>query len=427
MGLRPRRAVVLSLFLVPMTLCVLAVGLGPAAGAVSGRGELWVARYDNGGDAADGADAIGVSPNGSKLFVTGGSHGDYATIAYATNTGEQLWVRRYNGPGNGLDGPRALAVSPNGRIVFVTGASAGDGTGYDYATVAYKSSNGKRLWARRYNDHANGDDFVSGLAVSPDGSTVFVTGRDGGGNVDSATLAYAARSGGRLWIRRSDRTWGNSLAVTPDGSKVIVTGIYTVAYAASTGNEIWVRRFAGQATCIFGGETIAVSATRVFVTGTLGVCNELDDVLGPQTEAYAVSTGTRLWARITVNEEWSGPVSVTDGTKVFTLDSKVRAFSASTGSRLWKMDNYGISSLAVSPDGSNLFATGSSGSDYLTMALVSTTGAKLWQASYNGPGDGSDYAGAIAVSPGGTRVFVTGGSVGAGTNSDFATLAYNAT
>jgi hypothetical protein len=82
------------------------------------------------------------------VFVTGystgaGSGNDYATVAYDDSTGAQLWVSRYDGTatatgsGGGGDIAYALGVSPDGSKVFVTGPSTGSGSGYDYATVAY--------------------------------------------------------------------------------------------------------------------------------------------------------------------------------------------------------------------------------------------------------------------------------------------------
>jgi hypothetical protein len=47
--------------------------------------------------------------------------------------GANLWVKRYKGPGNSSDIARALGASPDGSKVFVTGDS---GAGFpDYATV----------------------------------------------------------------------------------------------------------------------------------------------------------------------------------------------------------------------------------------------------------------------------------------------------
>jgi DNA-binding beta-propeller fold protein YncE len=62
---------------------------------------------------------------------------DYATIAYRTATGARRWIGRYNGPGNGDDVAVGLAVSPVGGRVFVTGASQGVRSGYDFATIGY--------------------------------------------------------------------------------------------------------------------------------------------------------------------------------------------------------------------------------------------------------------------------------------------------
>src|SRR5205807_2428599 len=118
-------------------------------------------------------------PDGSQVIVTGRSIGargddyDYATVAYDASTGATLWGRRYNGPGNGQDAASSLAVSPDGSKVFVTGLSLGAGTDYDYATVAYDTSTGAKLWLKRYNGPLNSEDSAVSVATSPDGSKVF--------------------------------------------------------------------------------------------------------------------------------------------------------------------------------------------------------------------------------------------------------------
>src|SRR5437588_5302686 len=92
-----------------------------------------------------------------------------ASVSSAPATpGQQLWVRTYNGTGNDYDQARATGVSPDGSKVFVTGHSAGSASGDDYATVAYKASNGVQLWVQRYNGPGNGTDDAEAMAVSPD-------------------------------------------------------------------------------------------------------------------------------------------------------------------------------------------------------------------------------------------------------------------
>ena len=139
-----------------------------------------------------------VSPDGKTVFVTGPSAGngtglDYATEAIDAQTGASLWVRRYNGSGDGDDQPVGLAVAPDGRSVYVTGTSEGSGTGDDFATQALNAGTGAVRWVRRDNGAGNGDDHAAGIAVSPDGTRVYVAGDSNGGattGADYTTIAY---------------------------------------------------------------------------------------------------------------------------------------------------------------------------------------------------------------------------------------------
>jgi DNA-binding beta-propeller fold protein YncE len=55
--------------------------------------------------------------------------------------GHRLWAARYDGPAGGSDSGQSVAVSPDGTKVFVTGASDQDlSANDDFATVAYAAS-----------------------------------------------------------------------------------------------------------------------------------------------------------------------------------------------------------------------------------------------------------------------------------------------
>jgi hypothetical protein len=170
--------------------------------------------------------------------------------------------------------------------------------------------------------------------------------------------------------------------------------------------------------------------------------------------AYDAGTGAQLWD----NAAGAGrSVAVApDGHAVFVIkplrsgdggDFLTSAFAA-TGDLVWARRYSGCAkvgcvdipvALAVSPGGGRVFVTGSSkrktsGRDYATVAYAAATGSRLWVSRYNGHGRSGDSPAAIAVSPRGGAVFVTGTSaydfatVGPGRTGiyDFATLAYAA-
>jgi hypothetical protein len=88
-----------------------------------------------------------------------------------------------------------VAVNPDGGAVFITGTSFEDSSEgnpfHDYATVVYNDATGAQLWASRYDKSPGNNSEASSLAVSPDGTKVFVTGsNDATGSLDYATVAY---------------------------------------------------------------------------------------------------------------------------------------------------------------------------------------------------------------------------------------------
>ena len=112
---------------------------------------------------------------------------------------------------------------------------------------------------------------------------------------------------------------------------------------------------------------------------------------------------------------------------------------AAAGAQLWVARYNGQAnggdfaySMAVSPGGGSVFVTGGSdggpatGDDYATAAYSAATGGQLWVSRYSGAGDHADVARSVAVSPGGSRVFVTGYSAGGTGSGDYATVAYSA-
>ena len=160
------------------------------------------------------AQAVVIDPASTRIFVTGavdavGVPGtDYGTAAYDSATGEELWFSKYTYLG--LENwAFSVAVAPAGDRVYVTGFSYSGGkptVHSDYATVAYASDTGTQVWAQRYGSP---DDFdgASTVVASPDGNEVYVTGIANaqfgdpptGRRADFATVGYDAATGSQRW------------------------------------------------------------------------------------------------------------------------------------------------------------------------------------------------------------------------------------
>jgi PQQ-like domain len=354
-------------------------GASGRAGQAASGARQWLRRYNGAANGQDYASSVAVSR--TRVFVTGTILGQldkarYATVAYSAATGRQLWVRQYK-----YGYAYSIVVNTAGTAVFVTGGGG---------TVAYRAATGRQLWARRKLR----DGRVDSIAVNAAGTAVFVTGLIHG------TAAYSAATGRQLWASSSG---GNSVAVNHRGTAVFVTGDSLTAYSAATGTQLWARPIPGHAP----GLLVAVNAagTTVFVTG--GGVTPADARLQYATAAYSASTGTQLWASYytlpgdTLDAATSVVVNPA-GTAVFVTgireffgpndllgDYATVAYDAATGSQLWVRGYAGATNdtgflppaLAVSPDGTRVYFTGSSGG-YRTLAYSAATGTTLWARHY---------------------------------------------
>jgi hypothetical protein len=347
----------------------------------------WASRYD-GAALYDHAFDIVANADGTRLYVTGASTStagaqDYLTVAYNAQTGAQLWQARYDGPGNGNDSPAgmsalgsAIVISKDGARVFVTGHSPDANGKNEYATIAYSTADGTQLWVSRYS--APRESQANALVLSGDGQRLYVTG-------------YSA------------------LAVAPPPAPGVDNyDFVTVAYDTANGDERWVARYEGPAAFWDIPYAMAVGDVRqpdgskheqVFVTGRSNGASADNANVDFATVAYDGNSGAQLWVA-----RYDAPAHDRD-----------LAYA-----------------VGVSPNGSAIFVTGDSvgngtTSDYATVSYDALTGVQRWAARYEK--SDLDIALALAVSPKGDRVAVTGFSVndGAATAIDrsVATILYN--
>ena len=306
-----------------------------------------------------------MSPDGGLVFITGmgtpEQSADFATIAYDAATGEQVWISYFDGPGRETEAPNDIAVSPDGSTVVVTGQSAGaEGSGLtNFGTVAYAAATGEELWSAQHDGRAHGIDIPTTVAVAETG-TVFVSGTVEDESNDWVTIAYDGKTGEEVWTSTYDGLGASqdtprTAVVSPDGATLVVTG-------NSDG--------------VGGGADYA-------------------------TVAYDPLTGAQRWVAL-------------HGGSANTLDI--------------------AQGVTVTADSGQVIITGflessESRRDYETIAYSMATGEQVWSADYDA-GSGTDNGTAITsdvTAEGVLRVFVSGGSSvleGFESDSDMTTLAY---
>ncbi|UCG92152.1 MAG: SBBP repeat-containing protein [candidate division WOR-3 bacterium] len=312
-------------------------------------------------------------------------------------------------------------------------------------------------WVARYNGPGNGWDGGNALAVDSVGN-VYVTGSSDGVNglYDYATIKYSS-TGVEQWIARYNGP-GNGCdepctIVVDDSGNVYVTGRsvgagtgsdYTTIKYNSSGVEQWIARYNGPGNIGDGAGAIVVDDSgNVYVTG------------------YSVGAGTGSdYATIKYNssgvEQWvaryNSPDSSHDTANGIAIDNSGNIFVGGTSLRSKTADDYvvvkyntlgveqwvtqyngtgnyrdGARALVISSE-SNVYVTGysiglGSDEDYATVKYNSS-GIEQWTARYNGPGNDVDYACAIAVDSSG-NVYVAGFSEGSGTEFDYAVVKYD--
>ena len=384
----------------------------------SGR-QLWVSSLPG---AYGGVGA--VSPDGATVFVSGLVQGrlvkpHYETAAYRAATGARLWASSYQPGGNIYSYPVALTVSPDGARVYVTTDFHFTGHFQGVVTFAYDARTGRQLWASRYRPKDSGAG-VSGLAVSPDGTTLYLAGTLGEAHsLFFGVIAYAAATGKQRWLRCSTGKRGDaeSVGVSPDGKTVYATGVagsaaLTVAYGAA-GTLKWATRYKDPYGFAAGSQIVAgPGGGAVYVAGEAANINGHFDVA---TFAYRAATGRSMWldrhyARI------SGPVpdiAVTPGgqTVILTVPLNhgtsyaIASYNASTGRTRWtRRVPYSLgrpSRLVINPSGDTMFIGGNR-----TTAYSVADGTVRWTTSYNRNfPDFGILSGIIGLSGDGTRLF----------------------
>jgi DNA-binding beta-propeller fold protein YncE len=407
----------------------------------------WEAIHD--GPGSGQAKAIGVSPKNQTVFVTGSlamesTEKGGLTIAYSMRTGETIWsVLRPHASF------RALVVDPSGEFVIVSGSE----------TVAFDTDSGDVVWSRPGG--------TTDIVISVDGESAYLV------LEDKSIAAVNTRNGAEDWRSRMD-LWGNpyfrrysssqpvwfpagggikelTIGPLPGGAGVAAAGIAyyifinplpdiwpppTTGYCSEfvadfnepSGSQTW-SPWRGWRRCTGSGDyRLASSEHGLFLSEGVG---------WGYGSLSAFVDGDCVWG----NRHYGGYEDLAvgpEGSRVFSTGTNdddecdTSAFSAATGSRLWSIRHDGshdvwTRAVALSDDGKDVLVTGSEGVGWswrtgLTLALSADDGGEIWRARFGGHDESWNEAIDIATS--GDQIFVTGCSGSEESGRDFITVAY---
>jgi hypothetical protein len=381
------------------------------------------------------------------------------------------WAAIYNGPSSGNDErPEMLLDSQNN--VYLVGLSRGIGTSTDIAVVKY-DTNGNQLWVARFNGTGNGNDIPYNAALDSAGN-LYVTGTtwrkynfDGGTEFDYVTMKFDPQ-GNRLWTKHYDGNRMNDipydLALDASGN-VYVTGgslyigvfnfavdrIATIKYDTD-GNQLWLQTYDTADRWGATGTGIDVdSQGNVFIAGNVTVAT----INAHNTDHNIIA----LKYDVTGNLQWvvQHDTPITHGGEDFDNAERIHVNSQGVyvqGSSIPDGNSYDVLMLKYNPangqllapprywsgpnrddpndwefDGAgNIYTTGVSerGYDYgyfFTLKFDASLNLQ-WERLYNGPyPDAFDAAFGLGLDATG-NVYVTGPSLGADGDYDFAVIKY---
>ncbi|MEM8613053.1 MAG: DUF4347 domain-containing protein, partial [Cyanobacteria bacterium P01_H01_bin.105] len=364
-----------------------------------------------------GASGVAISPDGSQLYVTSAvesavtvfNRDEFGNITFSQTIRDGSDVGDISGS-ELLAGAFGVAVSPDGSQVFVT--SVGD----DGLTVFSRDGAGnlteqQRLRDGRRDPNDNDINTLAGaidVAVSPDGSQVFVVSL-----TDSAITVFDRDASGELTLRQSiadgqagaNELFGASgVAISPAGDQVFVTSHVDAAIT------VFDRNASGNLTLRQTIKDGQAGADKLFGASSVDVSPDGNQVYVASATDAAVTVfdrnadGTLSFAQV-INDNEGGAQLFGGASDIF-AGTGVNGFPAING----------FSSITVSPDGSQVFVA-SFEEDGLTVFDRDASGRLTFnQFIQDQDGNGADeLAGAlgVVVSPDDQQVLVTGFEDGA--------------
>jgi 6-phosphogluconolactonase (cycloisomerase 2 family) len=322
-----------------------------------------------------------VSPDGNHVYVSGNDADTVVAFDRDPATGALTWLAASVNGVDGVDGlsyPSRLVISPDGASVYVA---------CDDAVVVFARSAATGILTflqakKRNTEGISGLGSANSLALSPDGAYLYVVGTT---TFSLTVFARNAATGALTYVEDhweggngvTGMNFAQQVAISPDGDHVYVTGFNSNAIAvfdrnAATGKLTFATAVMDGANGVTGlaqptGIAISQDGKHVYVTtfGTTLVVFTRDAATGALAWGETLTSGTNGVSGIT--RSFAVALSP-DGSHVYASsaqDSAVATFERdpATGALTFVdalvrgLDFYSTNTIAQSPDGTNLYTT----------------------------------------------------------------------
>ncbi len=188
-----------------------------------------------------GMTGIAVSPDGKNVYATEYFSGTVLAFTRAVTDGALSFIAEQGVIFNLLAGARLIAASPDGKHVYAAGETNGT-----LVTFSRDQTSGKLTPSDAQTKFSYaGLNGAYGVALSPDGQFVYVTGKDGNAVV---VFSRDPDSGAPTYVQTiqdsSNLAGARGLALSPDGAHLYVT-------SSTNGNLVLYRRNAVDGTLTY--------------------------------------------------------------------------------------------------------------------------------------------------------------------------------
>jgi len=406
--------------------------------------EEWVNRYNSPANVNDNGKYVAVD-NSGNVYVTGNTGNDITTIKYSS-AGAELWTKTYStSPDNEVIG---IVVDGLGNIII---AGNDFQTNTDMMVFKYDQS-GNLLWLQHYSGSAHAAHDIAQTLVCDANNNVYISGtseKDSPGQYELVTIKYSS-SGVLQWVNKTDATQ----PFVSDMKLDLLGNIYICGALSASNTDAFLAKISASGTLLFmqtydytlaaGWDNFQAMAineagTDIYVTGSSwgGTTTGTDFV----TIKYKTS-GVSQWV-----QRYNGLVSGSDEPYSIVIDKSGNVYSAGvsyggvTANKDVAIAKYSSSGTPIGYQrysvgsnveeayniridaNQNLYLAGYNNGDVLILKFNSAL-ILQWSKMYNSPANGNDATSDMILDNSG-NLYITGYSMGIGTNYDYLTIKYS--